>query len=530
MGRHAGSGLHVRLQPTRLPPEFPSLEVVRRIRNVLVPVLVASAALTAAPAWGSPVLVRGHDGRVHLREDRYLPAADLAGAVPRTADRVVLGRAAVRKKKPTVAGELARLEATGQLDAATAAGFRATYADARRTLKKLSGYRRIQLAAVLANTEAMAAAKLFTPTRLPAVFLTLQRNREWWSTSAIPRSGQRVKFAGSRLTWQHYAGQGLQIQWLGTFGEANALWKAKKNADLVALLDETLALAAQRAGGIAFEYLFRFGGGAPPWVSGLAQGTALSALSRATARTKDPKYLDAARSALGIFRTKPPTGVRVATPAGAHYLQYSYAPKLQILNGFVQALNGLHDFAGIGNDDEGRALFTAGEAELRTALPRFDTGAWSLYALPGGESDLGYHLLLRDFLVGLCDRLEKQTEKAAGQPVPYVIPDPGVYCAMADRFTADTKTPPAVSVLARTLRAKKRGAIRVELSKVSSVSLTVRRGGKPIFTKSLRLGHGRHDIPFQPAKAGDLDVEVRAVDLAGNVGTAVGTVGVRKAS
>ena len=45
------------------------------------------------------------------------------------------------------------------------------------------------------------------------------------------------------------------------------------------------------------------------------------------------------------------------TPArstGVHYLQYSYAPRLRIANGFTQALNGLHDFAALANDAEGR--------------------------------------------------------------------------------------------------------------------------------------------------------------------------------
>jgi hypothetical protein len=510
--------------------------VVRRSRNVLVPVLAALAALTAAPAWASSVLVRDRDGHVHVRQDRFLPTADALGrprpAGPRAGARAPAARTrplarAAGTKGPTVAHELSRLQAAGQLDALTADTYRQAYAGAKRTLKKLSGYRRQQLAAVLATTDAMAAARLFTASRLPAVFLTLERNRVWWASSPIPRSGQRVTFAGSGIVWQHYAGQGLQIQWLATFGKANGLWKAKRHDDeLVALLDEAIGLAAQRAGGIAFEYLFRFDGGAPPWVSGLAQGTALSALSRATARTGDPKYLDAARAALGIFQTTPPAGVRVPTAAGAHYLQYSFAPQLHILNGFVQALNGLHDFAGIGDDDEGRALFAAGEADLRTELPAFDTGAWSLYSRPGVESDLSYHLLLRDFLAGLCSRLTAQAQREAGRATPYVIPDPALYCDTAQRFTDDASTPPVVTVVAHPLRATRRGSIGLRLSKLSSVTLTVRCGGTAIFAKALRLGYGRHDIPFQPAKAGGLTVDVRAVDPAGNVGTASGELAV----
>ena len=135
------------------------------------------------------------------------------------------------------------------------------------------------------------------------------------------------------------------MQWLGTFGKANAAYAAKDNDRLARLLGEALELGARRAGGLAFEYTFQFDGGRPPWVSSLAQGTGIQALSRAASRLGDPAYADAARSALGVFRTPPPEGVRVGTAAGAHYLQYSFAPRLRIVNGFVQSLNGLHDLA-----------------------------------------------------------------------------------------------------------------------------------------------------------------------------------------
>lgn len=455
-------------------------------------------------------------------------------------------------KGPSVRGELTRLERRGAIDAATAHRYRASWTAAQKTLRRLRGARRGELHAVLANVDATAASRRLTASRLPSLMLTVQRNRSWWATSPFPRYGQRTQFSGSQLVWQYYPGQGWQIQWLGTFGRANGLWMMKtKDRELRALLDEAIGLAAQRAGGLAFEYLFRFNGGRPPWVSGLAQGTALSALARGAVRLKDPKYFKAARSALGIFRTPPPSGVRVRTDAGAHYLQYSYAPKLRILNGFVQSLNGLHDFAALANDDAGRRLFDAGEAELRRELPRFDTGAWSLYSRPGRESDLGYHRLLRDFLRGLCDRLEgDRRETAAASPAPETVgqtggaaptpttttpakvektPNPAPYCRTAQRFTKDLTTPPVLTVDDRALRAKRTGSLRFELSKVSTVAVTVRRGDRLVLARTLRLGHGRHALALKPAKAGPLAVALKAVDLAGNVGTARATLHVRPA-
>ncbi|MCW2983255.1 MAG: hypothetical protein JWR63_825, partial [Conexibacter sp.] len=416
------------------------------------------------------------------------------------------------------------LARAGELDAAHARSYRDAYDAARKTLAKLTGFRRAQLRAVVANVDDAAARHQFKPTRLPSLFLTLQRNRAWWAAAPLPYGGQRTTFPPSQVVWQFYPGQGWQIQWLATFGKANALWMVKtRDDDLRRLLDEALSLAVQRAGGIAFEYLFHFDGGKPPWVSSLAQGTGLSALSRGAVRLKDPKYFTAARSALGIFRTPPPAGVRRRLAAGVHYLQYSYAPRLRVENGFVQSLNGLHDFAALANDDEGRRLFTEGEAELHAELPEFDTGAWSLYSRVGGvglESDLGYHKVLRDFLVGLCDRLT-----AAGSP------SPDRYCNTAQRFTADLTTKPKLTLdlPAKAVHAKRTAELRFTLDKVSTVTVTATRRGKAVLARTARFGRGRHVVAIKPSQAGPLVVRVGAVDLAGNAGSADGTLHVAAA-
>ena len=136
-----------------------------------------------------------------------------------------------------------------------------------------------------------------------------------------------MSFPGSKLVWEYYHGQGIEIQWLGTFGEGNGYYlSGDENANLRQLVGEIIPLATARAGGIAWEYMFRFDGGKPPWTSGLSQGTALQVLTRAWSRFKEPADLTAAQQALGIFKTAPPNGVRVASSIGAHYLEYTYAP------------------------------------------------------------------------------------------------------------------------------------------------------------------------------------------------------------
>jgi hypothetical protein len=411
---------------------------------------------------------------------------------------------------PTVPAALDALLAAGAIDPVHHDAWTQDYDDAKRTLKKLHHVRRRQLDAVLSNTRAIAAGGLLTPQRAPLVFATLTRNRRWWAASPLLRYGQRVMFTGSQLVWQYYPGQGIQVQWLGTFGRANGLFQSKtRDPELRALLDEALALAVPRAGGIAWESLFEFDHGKPPWVSGLSQGTAIQALSRAAARLQEPRYFEGARAALGIFRTPPPEGVRVDTPVGAHYLQYSFAPGLHILNGFIQALNGLYDFAAFANDPEGRALFAAGEAQARVEVPTFDTGAWSLYQ-PGRESDLGYHKLLRDFLRGLCER----------------VPDPAIYCTEADKFTAYLRQPPVLALKSTSARLKKPSKVTFTLNKVSTVTVTLLRKGKPVLTRSARFGYGRHAFAYRPRKRGALAVRLRAVDLAGNAGVVTGRIAV----
>jgi hypothetical protein len=417
------------------------------------------------------------------------------------------------KAVTTVPDALDAMLASAAIDQVQHDAWAKSYADAKKTLRRLHGTRRRQLDAVLDNTRALAAGGLLTVQRAPLAFLTLQRNRAWWAGGPLLRYGQRVSFSGSQLVWQYYPGQGIQVQWLATFGRANGLWQAKtRDTELRALLDEASRLAVPRAGGIAWESMFSFDGGRPTWVSGLSQGTAIQALSRAAVRLQNPPYFEIARAALGIFRTPPPEGVRVDTPVGAQYLQYSFDPKLQILNGFVQALNGLFDFASLANDAEGRALFAAGEAQARVEVPAFDTGAWSLYE-PGRESDLGYHKLLRDFLRGLCAR----------------VPEPAIYCAEADRFTAYLRQPPVLALKSTTARLRKPSKLTFTVNKVSTVSVTLLRAGKPVFSQSARFGFGRHAFAFRPRKRGSLEVRLHAVDLAGNAGAVAGTIAVRKA-
>ncbi|HUB35738.1 MAG TPA: D-glucuronyl C5-epimerase family protein [Solirubrobacteraceae bacterium] len=427
-------------------------------------------------------------------------------------------------RAPTVTSALTGLKSKAAITEAAYTQYTTAYAAAQRSLKRLTGTRHEELASVLANTQAMAASGAFAPSRLPAIFLTLERNRQWWTTEPLLGADQRITFPPSLMVWEHYPGQGLQIQWLATFGKANGYYLAgNENESLRQLLTEVIPLATQRAGGIAWEYMFHFDGGSPPWTSGLSQGTALQVLARAWSRFKEPQYLTAAQQALHLYEIPPPNGVRVGTPAGAEYAEYTYAPSDRILNGFIQALVGIYDYTSITKDPTGLQLFEAGDAEARAEVPHYDTGAWSRYD-QFGESNLNYHELLTEFLQHLCERTKKGLPiRQANAP----IAADQIYCTTAQHFTAYLHTPPVVSVLTTTLPASARGGVQVSLSKISTVRITIRKGSTTVWTNSALVEAGKPRILWlTPAKPGAYSVAVTATDLAGNFSTAAATIAV----
>jgi hypothetical protein len=305
---------------------------------------------------------------------------------------------------------IAALGARRELPAAMANADRATWIAARISYKSLTGTRKAELGAVLANLTAIARAGELTPSRLPQLLLTLARNRQWWTTGPLLSTYQRVGFPGSALVWEYYPGQGIEIQWLGTFGAANGLYDQHNYDALGNLLDQAVSLAAVRGGGIAWEYDFSFDGGAPPWVSAITEGTAAEALGLTGAALEDPALLADAHRALGIFGVAAPVGIRSPTPAGARYLIYSFAPHEYVINAFIQSLVGLFDLASTG-DPLAATLFRAGNAQAQIDLPKYNTGYWSMYD-QSSDSTLSYHELLTGFLVNLCAQTHETTPTA----------------------------------------------------------------------------------------------------------------------
>jgi hypothetical protein len=480
--------------------------MLRRLSTTLA--IVAGAACCPAAASATPVLVLGPAGHVAVHQDPFLPATELDPGTPLSARPTssVRGRSAAVR---TVSSELARL---GRIHAITPAAYRRYRASLQAALsaqRGLGGTRAAELQGVLSNLHEIAAAGLLTPSRLPALFLTLDRNRQWWTTGQLISSGTRVGFAGSEIVWEYYPSQGLELQELGSFGKANGFYLGGRSLypRLRHLLREMIPLAAQRAGGLAWEYYFNFDGGTPPWTSAMSQATALQALTRGYLALHDRALLNVARHGLSIFHASPPLGVRVRTARGSRYLLYSFAPGAPVINGFLQTLVGLYDFARYSGSADAKRLFAAGDAEARAEVPSYDTGAWSLYQ-PGEEDTLSYHQLVTGFLQNLCTRTHAR-----------------VYCTTARHFESYLKTPPALKLLTHRTRRGLGTTLYFRLSKESHVGVVMLRAGQIVFQTSAYFTYGVNSFALPPpGHTGSYEIKLGATDLAGNFKQLVGTL------
>jgi hypothetical protein len=431
-------------------------------------------------------------------------------------------QAADAKPRRTIPRELARLYQAGSIDQATYDADRAIHADVKRRIRSLTGARKVELKGALKAVVGIAQRGQLRAGRLFPLFLTLQRNAEWWSAEPLLANGQRVTFEGSELVWQYVPGQGIQLHPLANFGKLNAYAKGSRrnNARNTVLLDELMAVAVPRGGGLAWEYYFTFDGGRPPWVSGLAQGTGLQAIARSAVKLgRMPELLPRIQDGLKLFEQAPPTGVRVPAQdgQGVHYAQYSFWPSLHVLNGFVQSLVGLWDVADLTGDPRAAQLFAEGELAARREVPAFDTGAWSLYSRGAitRESDLGYHTLLRDFLAGLCDRTGAE-----------------VYCGAEAHFTAYLTTPPELAVRTRRVRGGTDAVLRFSLSKIARTTITVTApdGERVLSVAAGTVGRGTRTVSWDvPRRRGGYVVRVDATDLAGNAASVEAPVEVLRA-
>jgi hypothetical protein len=474
----------------------------------------AAAVVLAAPAQAGEVIVvgGGHSERVF---DPAVPTrAEVALSVPagRASAAGVHARASTRGGRRAVFASLRRELRRKHITNGEYRRWRATYVRSARTLRQLGGARSAQLRYVFTSVESLALRGRLGASRMPVAFLQLARNRQYWPRQTYPAAGDQVSFRGSQILFQYFPGEGLQLHPLSTFKKANHLHgfceRRESSCDEQALrriLDEMTALAVKRGRNfIAWEYLFYFGGGTPPWMSGMAQATGIQALGRAAQLLGEPKYAETARRALGAFATGPPTGVRTTGPrGGVHYLQYSFAPRLYIFNAFLQSLIGLYDFDRVVGDDRARRLFDQAEPEARREVPLSDVGDWSLYNYAGHESNRDYHELLREFLASMCTR-------RLG----------AIYCEYARKYRGYQVDPPEVTYEGPAVATEDTPtALRFTVSKLSAVQVTVTRpDGTVVFDRLATFRRGSGAFTWTPKGPSTFRVRVAAKELRTGLG------------
>jgi D-glucuronyl C5-epimerase C-terminus len=489
---------------------------------------LAGMLVAAGPSHAGEVIVVDGDSAVRVNDPAVPSKGEISlgppmgGRAPLSTAAVRRGRAArawqrargmkrKRKDRRAVYSALTRMRRRGAIEDAEYRRWRRWYVRSIRTYRRLRGARREQLGYVIDSVEALALSKRLGATRMPAAFVQLDRNRRYWRSLPYPGTGDQVSFRGSELLYQYFPGEGLQLHPLSTFKKANHMFGACQRGDATCdeaglrnLLDEMTALAVRRSKRfIAWEYAFHFGGGSPPWMSGMAQATGLQAYARAGTLLANPAYIETARAGLGAFETPPPRGVRTGGPGGGvHYLQYSFAPRLYIFNAFLQALIGLHDFAELAGDQRAVTLFEEGQPEAQAEVPMSDVGDWSRYSYRGAESTRDYHELLREFLASMCTR-------RLGP----------IYCDYAERYRGYQVDPPELVYTGPdTTTADETTPIRFQVSKLSAVEVKVFRGSKLVFSRLDNFRRGAGSFTFRPGAPGSLTVQLAAKELRTGMG------------
>ena len=121
----------------------------------------------------------------------------------------------------------------------------------------------------------------------------------------------------------------------------------------------------------------------PPWISGMAQGQALSLLTRAFQETQSTRTAEVARRAARSFcYSIREGGVVSVTNSGAFFIEeVAHAPAIHILNGCLYGLFGLYEYLQVFDDADLQPVLEKCLEGVDEVLPLFDMGWWSSYSL-----------------------------------------------------------------------------------------------------------------------------------------------------
>lgn len=127
----------------------------------------------------------------------------------------------------------------------------------------------------------------------------------------------------------------------------------------------------------------------PGWVSGLAQGRALSVFARAWALNSDQKYTAAGNSALAFMLVPTSEGgtrgnladLDPSLSSQTTFEEITCHPACTILNGYLFALLGLYDWGALTNNTSAQEAFREGWDTASHLLHYYDIGGFTAYDL-----------------------------------------------------------------------------------------------------------------------------------------------------
>jgi len=137
----------------------------------------------------------------------------------------------------------------------------------------------------------------------------------------------------------------------------------------------------------------------PPWMSGMAQGQALSLLARSYQQNNSERTLDTMRQTSRAFLYTVDEGGMITRfkDSTCFIEEIAHRPSLQILNGCLFGLLGLLEYINIDPDHDLQLDEVAGACldGVEKRLDDFDTGYWSRYSLGlrGNLTDRKYHTI-----------------------------------------------------------------------------------------------------------------------------------------
>ena len=353
--------------------------------------------------------------------------------------------------------------------------------------------------------------------RLKVVFLILDCNREWWSKSGPPGSGARLLFGGSRVIFQYFPCKDSSSTRSPTSGRRTGTGTGAEQRP--AFTPRRPRIAVGRASGfVTWEYYFDFGG-SPPWISGMAQGTALQALARGAQRLERAVLPRGRKARPGRVPARDPDG-RALVPGQDDGTRCTASrPRMNVLNRMLQAVNGICTPTRRSLSARVPAAASAGDCTARRNTRAFNGASENcstagLAASRAPEANPNYHTLNRDFARNFLPGDQRRV----------LLQGPDNFTSVPEGGPQGSSRAGAFPSLAR---ASKGVRFRFKLSKISRVNITVLGPSRdaPTSGPAPRIRGGDRYFRWVPPKArGSAPTPSscsRAI-LAGNTNTTTG--------